>query len=464
MKLPQSLRAFGLRMLGGVLAPSSSAPLPNETAASNAPTSEVGRRATPEDQLKYLYRIMWVDPDLRQAILDIREMDRLDGRVKRIHSRVARDTIKGGLIMQQANENQALAREWDRFQRRLQLQRAEKIKSDALGLIKEGNLPYQWVLDQDRNITAGVRMPSETILPNVDASGRFRDVAKAYVQYDVNTGAELAIFPLWRMLMARFDPDNFDDMGAMGRPFLDASRTTWRKLTMTEEDLVIRRRMRAPLRVAHSLEGATPEQLDEYRKQVEKDQAEGATTDYYMNRKGAVTAVQGDAKLDEIKDIVLLLDTFFAGSPVPKGLMGYTDGLARDILEDLKRDYYDEVDVFQDTLAFVYEQGFRLQLLFKGINPDEEDFIIRFAERRTETPNQTADLALKWQALGLPQGMVWEEMGLDPAYVRLRKDWEAKNYDPYPDPAKIGTPGRPKVSVTPGNAPKGESATSISNG
>ena len=29
-----------------------------------------------------------------------------------------------------------------------------------------------------------------------------------------------------------------------------------------------------------------------------------------------------------------------------------------DILEDLKRDYYDEVNVLQDTQSFAYEQGF----------------------------------------------------------------------------------------------------------
>ena len=138
--------------------------LPNENATQNAPTSEIGRRPNPEDQVKYAYRLMWVDPDLRQAILDIREMDRLDGRVRRIHSKIARDTVKGGLIMQQGQASDVLASEWDVFQRALQLNRVEKLKSDARGLIMEGNLPYQWVLDKGYNVVQGIRMPSETIL------------------------------------------------------------------------------------------------------------------------------------------------------------------------------------------------------------------------------------------------------------------------------------------------------------
>jgi hypothetical protein len=55
--------------------------------------------------------------------------------------------------------------------------------------------------------------------------------------------------------------------------------------------------------------------------------------------------------------------------------------------------------------------------------------------------------------------MVWEEMGYDPAKViEAREAWKAEG-DPYP--AAAGAPGAPAVKVTPGNAPKGESATNV---
>jgi hypothetical protein len=152
--------------------------------AASSTGTEQGHRATPENSLKYAYRVMWVDPDVRQAILDIREMDRLDGRVRRIHSRIARDTVKGGLVFTQTTPNEALRRRWNDFARRVNLGNPEKLKSDARGLIMEGNLPLQWALDSARaSVLAGVRMPSETILPDVDASGRLKDVRKAICRW-----------------------------------------------------------------------------------------------------------------------------------------------------------------------------------------------------------------------------------------------------------------------------------------
>lgn len=425
------------------------------------PTSEAGLRATPEEVTRRIYAQMQIDYGLRATILDIRHMDRADGQVKRIHRKVARDTVKGGIVLQQADANETIAKEWKLFQRRLQLDRVEKLKSDAQGLVMEGNVPFQMVVDDERNVVAMVRMPTETIRANVGANGRFIDPTQAYIQFDMLAGKEIARFALWQMLLLRFDPDNFDDYGSMGRPFLDANRSTWRKLNMANEDLVIRRRMRAPLRMAHVLENANAEDLNSYRATVEKDQAHGSVTDYYLNKKGGVTALQGDANLDQIGDIAYLLDTFFSGAPMPKGLMGHIDGMARDILEDLKRDYYDEIDVLQDTLAYGYAQAFRLQLLLRGLNPDDFNYTISFAERRTETLSQTTDRALKLKSMGMPEGMVWEELGLDAAQVQKRREWERKNLDPYPNEDPL--PNARPVKVTPGNGRKGESGTSVAN-
>ncbi len=420
---------------------------------------ERGDRLASDKAIERLYRTMWLDTERRAMVQTIRDMDRRDGRVKQIHARLARDCIRGGLVLQ-VNEkasSETLKREWRALQGRVQLDSSEKLRSDARGFVMEGNLPLQLVLNERQDVVAAIRMPSDTLVAITDMGGRFKNPSAAWEQRDVMTGSVLASWAAWQMSVARLDPDNFDDMGSMGRPFLDACAHVWQKLVMTEEDLVLRRRMRAPLRMAHVLEGADETTLEAYRKQVEGEKGD-ITTDYYLNRKGGVTAVQGDATLGDIGDVAHLLDTFYAGSPAPKGLFGYTEGMARDILEDLKRSYYDEVDGLQDAMAASYAVAFRIHLLFKGIDPDVGEFTLRFAQRRTETPNQVADLALKYMSLGLPDDMVYADMGLDPDYVRAKRIEQAERSDPYPPAAQRGGA---RVSVTPGNAPKGESATAV---
>jgi len=324
----------------------------------------------------------------------------------------------------------------------------------------EGNLALQWVLEPDhRRVFDAVRLPSETIVPNVGTNGRFVDPRMAYSQHDLLQGKIIADFPLWKLSFVRLTPDNYSDQGSLGRPYLDATRSSWRKLVMSDEDLVIRRRVRAPLRMSHVLEGANNEELDDYRAKVEAEAGEIAT-DYYANKKGGVNPIQGDANLDQIADVSYLLDTFFAGAPAPKGLFGYADELNRDILEDLKKEYYDEIDSLQDIQCEAYAEGFKLDLLLQGINPAAWEYEIKFRERRTETPNMAADRALKYGAIGASAETVLRTAGLDPAKEKSQRTAEAKETNPYPD---LDAHTGPRVKVTPGNQRKGESATSISN-
>lgn len=427
-------------------------------------TTEAGFRTTPEEQLELLYLRMEPSFVLRNTILEIRDMDQRDPRVKKVHERTARAACKGGLMLKCSPQAETLRRVWHSYHRRLELHRREKLESDMRGALMEGNLPIQWVIDRDsKRVIRGVRMPTETIKPLVGGNGQFLDPAEAYQQWDWLRGVAMAKFPLWQLNLVRIRPDNYDNWGSFGRPYLDATRTAWRQLVMTERDLVVRRHTRAPQRQVHILEGATEAELQRYE-QNHKSKQGLVTTDYYLNRKGGVTTLSGDANLDQIADVAHLLDTFFSGAPAPKALFGYTGDVARDVLADLKQDYFDELDALQDNVSFVYELGFRLELLLHNINPDAEEFSVQFAERKTDTPNQRADLALKHQALGIPRRLVWSAAGLDPAEVQKHVDAEGEDYDPYPSAAGGRGMPQPRVSITPGNRPKGESATSVSNG
>jgi len=455
----QRRREKKIKKLGGFL-PAEMEQKTNPLPGDIRNTTTRGSIATPEARLQYLYRRWWVDTERRATVLDIREMDRLDGRVKEIHHKMALTATKGGLILNTASTNKRIIKIFKAWRKRLQLDKRAKLLSDARAVVMEGNLALQWSLDAPTKtkIMCAIRMPSETINPRVAENGTFENPAQAYEQIDVLSGKVEATFALYQMSIGRLSPDNFDDQGSMGRPYLDAGRTTWQQLRMTDEDLVIRRHDRATQRKAHVLENAEKEFVEKYKADIEND-IDDTRADYVIQGKGDVKAVEGDANLDQIADIMYLVDTFYANSPLSKGLAGYTEGLNRDILEDLKKDYYEEIDALQDVQAGVYHEGFRLQLLLMGINPDNYEFSVEFAERTTSTKNQQADLALKYQAMGASQETVWKTAQLDPTTELKQIENEMNSDDPYPEEHDIGGGD---VKITPGNGPKGESATTIS--
>lgn len=431
------------------------------------PTTEVGRRGTEESQLRAMYERMYPSYDLYSTIKEIRRMDREDGHVKKIHNRTSKALTKGGLILENPTNDKALEAAWTRLRRACHLDDRLKLISDARGLLVDGALPLQWVLDKSgKQVLRCVRMPAETIRPIVDVSGQFEDPKAAYAQYSFTDGCDIASFAQWQLYVTRLDPDNYDDMGALGRPLLDASRKRWRQVMMTQEDMVIRRRTRAALRTAHVMKGASNATLAEYKRQVESDEASGMGNNYYMNTDGGVQAVQGDANLEQVADVAMLLDSWFAGTPMPKAMLGYVDGLSRDVLMDMKEEFYDELDTLQDSLASGYEHGMRLQLLLSGINPDAVPWAIRYGERLTETLGQRTDRSLKLRALGVSNHTVWTTAGLDPNAELDRLAEERESLDPYPlndDPlGDIADPSQ-RITITPGNAKKNASATDITN-
>jgi hypothetical protein len=425
-----------------------------------------GSAIRPGDYWQRTYNRVWVDSHLFDAISTIRHMDAVDPRVKQVHSTIATYITKGGLELFGAEKNPRITAIWQKFKRRLRLDSIPKIYSDARQFALCGNLALE-VLVREDHVVGLPSLPAETIVPHVDTRGRIKSAERAYIQWNTDTGTEQAQFSLAGLILARLDSPNYDDHAAMGRPVLDSSREAWEKLRFSEEMLVKRRASRASLRLSHVLEGATAEQLDEYKLQVEAHQYAGHDTDYYLNRKGSVTAIQGDASLSDIADIKYLMDVFFAAAPAPSGIFGFGHELSRDVLQELMALFFNKVDVYQEYLAAAYQEAFEIQLALSGIDPREEYFTLEYIESRTTTPTQRADIALKLQALGFPRSSVIREAGFSPADIQSLIRAEAADQEALAPPSAIisgnGRVIQPKVTISPEAAGRGHSRTDISN-
>lgn len=397
------------------------------------------------------------DYGIRDSIPLIRNMHDTDGLVSELHNRTARLCAKGGILLKiNGAHRDDLSQQFKEFIHNNGLDNREKLESDARGLLMEGSLALETLVKNGR-VVGLLRLPVDTFTPITGKNGRIKDDKKAYCQRNETEG-ELIYWPKWAIRWVRANPINFDDQSSLGIPYFHPSRKQWKKLTSTENDMFIRRKNRSPLRWLHHLPGFDKTELKHYRMEDEQRRLD-PERDFYMNQ-GEVKAIQGDANLGEIDDVFYSLERVFAGLSAPLSLFGFSDRISRDILEDLKRDYFDYIDTLQDTISRAYHEAFLLDCLLSGINVKPTDFIVMYKERKTMTDNQLCDLALKKQALGVSQQTIFETINLDYQVELERKKAESQNGDPYAndfDPTNSN-----QVSITPGNAKKGESATTIS--
>jgi hypothetical protein len=216
-------------------------------------------------------------------------------------------------------------------------------------------------------------------------------------------------FADWQMIHARWD---HDDDSRYGQPLFASATGPFKRMTAGEVDIAIRRKTRAGMKYVHVLEGADTSALTKY-KELNKDALNdpfAAVADFFMNKAGGITAVQGDARLQEIGDVVHQIRSWWTASPVPMSLVGYGQDLNRDVLEKQKEQYDEELDpiaqwVEDEILAPLLER----EWLLAGILPDGLVYEIEWVSKQklsAATLRDVADAALRLKALGMQQDAV----------------------------------------------------------
>jgi hypothetical protein len=172
-------------------------------------------------------------------------------------------------------------------------------------------------------------------------------------------------------------------------------------------DIAIRRKTRAGMKFLHVLDGAAPEDIEAYKAQ-NKDALNNpfaAVADFFSNRAGSISAIQGDANLAQIEDVMHHIRTWWVASPVPMSLLGYGQDLNRDVLEEQNLQY--ERSLIQVT-QWVEDQIVRPLLerewLLNGILADGLEYEIAWQSKQTASAAvllAAADAALRLRALGL---------------------------------------------------------------
>lgn len=401
--------------------------------------------------------------DIKSKIVEIEDLDANDGQIKELHLKMARMATRGGIRFIAKTQNDKMAEIANAWIKRVKLDERETRKQHATRLLKHGNLVIQNVLSANR-VEQLIVMPTETMRPIKDDQDQFISPIKAYVQFEYYGTNETASFAQWQISWVALDKD----AGKLyGRPLIDSERKRAKQVRMTDDDLVIRRRVRATLRLLHVLEGASEDDIKAYKNR-NKDSRENplkVDSDLYSNKASSVQPIQGDANLDQIKDVQLLNQKLYAGAGTHAHHFGImSENLNRDIYEDTLADLFERIEEIQELLCDAWEKSLRLEFLLNGINADAYDWDLELVGRKVETPNQQIDRALKEQALGLPlEFIVTRTLGYPWETIAALRDKEIAESDPYGARVNAET-GKPPLTIVQGNQRGKESKVYVSDG
>jgi hypothetical protein len=351
----------------------------------------------------------------RARIEDCRKMRRSDPRARGVIATVARDAVRGGVQITvedgpTAERAQEIA---DALMLRLKLNHR---LDDWLRLaFDDGDLFLEHGVDSQNRIALVTRKPTLEMRRHSDYTDRFADPTAAYwmgESWDDTPPRDAIWFAQWQITHARWD---HDDGQRYGFPLFGAARDSYLRMREGEYDVAVRRKTRAGLRFVHKLIGANGDQVEAYklRNQDTLDDPNIALADFFINGENGsgIDAVQGDANLDAIGDVLHQMRTWAIAAPIPLPLIGYGENINRDVLKE-QQDQYNRAlgEVTSWAIGDIVEPLVRLQWLLLGIYPESLTYTISPPSMdvlTATTARDAADAAIKLKAAGLPPEQLW---------------------------------------------------------
>lgn len=336
-----------------------------------------------------------VESGRRSMVRECRAMVEEDTRPDEVIATLARDVMKGGFALRVTGPRGDVAQDVaTAMVERLNLvQRLD----DWLRLsLRDGDSFLEVGATEAGDLAAVTRKATLEMVRNSNRVDGFDDPERAFYWSDLPgalPGERAVWFAEWQIVHARW---NHDDGSKYGRPLFGSARRAYKRMTQGELDIAVRRKTRSGLRYAHVLEDASQAEIEAYKvvNQAALNDPFAAVADFFLNKRGAIQAIQGDAHLSEIEDVLHHVDTFGVASPVPLELIGYGRNLNRDVLAQKKEQYTETLEsVRQWVVAELIRPLVERQWLLAGIWPDGLTLDVEWKAKRQATPADLAEMA-----------------------------------------------------------------------
>ena len=334
--------------------------------------------------------------DRRNRVTDCRDMAAEDPRAKQSIATLARDATKGGFTTQvsgpRAAQAQAAA---DALLTRLDI--FTRLDDWARLTLRDGDTFLELGVAANGEIVQVTRKPTLEMYRFSDDYDRFYDPAAAFYWTDRPTGTNVpptdaTWFAEWQIVHARWDRD---EGSRYGNPLFASARSAYKRMRQGELDIAVRRKTRSGMRYVHVLEDASPAEIEAYKvaNKPALDDPFAAVADLFQNKRGGLQAVQGDAHLSEIEDVLHHVDTFGMASPVPLELIGYGRNLNRDVLEQKKEQYDETLGSVRGWLVSEFVRPLlERQWLCLGIWPEALTWDVQWKAKKEPAPAELVQM------------------------------------------------------------------------
>jgi len=339
-----------------------------------------------------------------------REMYKTDPRAKKMIQKLAEDMVKGGYSVTTQNER-ATASAMALYQR---LNLGKRLDDWVRMAARDGDAFLEVEINDALEIVAVSRKPTLLMHRNSDRSDRFPTPERAYwLGEDMGFSGEApknaVWFAEWQIIHARWD---HDEGSRYGTPLLESGIGSWKKVREGELDVAVRRKTRSGLRYLHVLEGADDVELKRYKAANEQAlKTTSAVSDFFSNKPGSLSVIQGDAHLAEIADVEHHIATWFTTGDVPMELIGYGEDLNRDVLGPKMESYNETLEQRRQwVVSEILRPLFELQWLLDGFLPESLEAEITWKAKAAITAQEilsVADAAMRLRILGVPETIIW---------------------------------------------------------
>lgn len=170
-------------------------------------------------------------------------------------------------------------------------------------------------------------------------------------------------------------------------------------------DIAVRRKTRAGIKYLHQVDGDESD-VEAYmeRNKAVIENPFAAIADFFFNKKVNLTAVQGDANLGDISDVLHHIKTMWMASPVPMAILGYGEEIDYSVVEHQKEQYDETLTEVQAWVAGQFLKPlFERQWLLAGMLPEDVEYAIAWSPKNRVSAKDVADITkagLQMQALG----------------------------------------------------------------